>query len=75
MIGNPARQKGWMSRHGHRLKNPNDKGVMVCPEARLRYLESPAGTLKCLDLNEEMPLPANLSAGAAKYGEVKKWAC
>lgn len=37
MLGNPARQKGWMSRHGHPLKDPDDKGIMVCPESGLRY--------------------------------------
>ncbi len=36
MLGNPARQHGWMSRHGHRLKNPAD-GILVCPESGYRY--------------------------------------
>src|SRR5262249_14387443 len=31
MVGVPARQKGWMSRHGHTLRAERD-GVMVCPE-------------------------------------------
>ncbi|MBI3411953.1 MAG: N-acetyltransferase, partial [Planctomycetes bacterium] len=31
MIGMPARQMGWMSRHGYRLGNPDADGVMVCP--------------------------------------------
>ena len=37
MMGNPARQKGWMSRHGHILKHPGKEGVMVCPESGFRY--------------------------------------
>jgi UDP-2-acetamido-3-amino-2,3-dideoxy-glucuronate N-acetyltransferase len=37
MMGNPARQKGWMSRHGHILKNPDKDGILVCPESGLRY--------------------------------------
>ena len=32
VIGNPARQAGWMSRHGHRLGSPDPNGVMRCPE-------------------------------------------
>lgn len=42
MMGNPARQKGWMSRHGHRLLNPDRDGILVCPESRFRYrLQAP----------------------------------
>jgi UDP-2-acetamido-3-amino-2,3-dideoxy-glucuronate N-acetyltransferase len=37
MVGNPARQKGWMSRHGHVLKASGSYGVMVCPESGFRY--------------------------------------
>jgi UDP-2-acetamido-3-amino-2,3-dideoxy-glucuronate N-acetyltransferase len=37
MLGVPAKQKGWMSRHGHVLKNPDTEGVMICPESGLRY--------------------------------------
>src|SRR5512137_1907069 len=37
MVGSPARQKGWMSRHGHMLKNPDKDGILVCPESGLRY--------------------------------------
>ena len=39
MLGVPAKQKGWMSRHGHVLKNPDSEGVMICPESKLRYQE------------------------------------
>ena len=35
--GNPARPQGWMSRHGHRLSDPDAEGVMRCPESGLRY--------------------------------------
>jgi len=41
MLGVPAKQKGWMSRHGHVLKNPDSDGIMVCPESGLRYQERP----------------------------------
>jgi len=36
VIGNPARQTGWMSEYGHRLKF-DDKGYAVCPESNERY--------------------------------------
>lgn len=70
MVGNPARKKGWMSRHGHRLDNPDAEGIMVCPESGLRYqLED--NELKCLDLDEEAQLPDNLAQGEKKYKEFK----
>lgn len=71
MVGVPARQKGWMSRHGHPLTNPDDDGVMVCPESGLRYQEVEPGRLRCLDLDEEAPLPDNLAVGKVVYDEVK----
>jgi UDP-2-acetamido-3-amino-2,3-dideoxy-glucuronate N-acetyltransferase len=36
VIGNPARQTGWMSEYGHKLKF-DDKGYAVCPESSERY--------------------------------------
>lgn len=72
MIGVPARQKGWMSRHGHILKNPDATGIMVCPESNLRYQEVEAGVLRCLDLDEEAPLPSELAVGAVIYDALKK---
>jgi UDP-2-acetamido-3-amino-2,3-dideoxy-glucuronate N-acetyltransferase len=35
-IGNPARQNGFMSEYGHRLKF-NDEGIAVCPESHEHY--------------------------------------
>lgn len=35
-VGNPARQIGWMSEYGHRLKF-DKKGVAVCPESKEKY--------------------------------------
>jgi UDP-2-acetamido-3-amino-2,3-dideoxy-glucuronate N-acetyltransferase len=69
MVGVPARQKGWMSRHGHLLK-ANEKGEMICPESGYHY-ESNDGILRCLDLTEEAPLPAHLSQGSKMYDEFK----
>jgi UDP-2-acetamido-3-amino-2,3-dideoxy-glucuronate N-acetyltransferase len=70
-IGNPARQAGWMSRHGHRLDPADSSGVMRCPESGYRYRETDSGTLKCLDLDEEAPLPAELSKGTKSYRDLK----
>jgi UDP-2-acetamido-3-amino-2,3-dideoxy-glucuronate N-acetyltransferase len=71
MIGNPARQKGWMSRHGHVLKDLDADGVMACPESGLRYREIEPGMLRCLDLDEEAALPESLRRGVRGYDEFK----
>ncbi len=67
MVGVPARQRGWMSRHGHRLKDADGSGVLVCPESGYRYREVEPGVLRCLDLDEEAPLPAELATGSKTY--------
>ncbi len=36
VIGNPARQKGWMSEYGHKLEF-DSKGEAVCPESKEQY--------------------------------------
>jgi UDP-2-acetamido-3-amino-2,3-dideoxy-glucuronate N-acetyltransferase len=36
VIGNPAKQIGWMSEFGHRLKF-DEKGIAVCPESNDKY--------------------------------------
>ncbi len=71
MMGVPAKQRGWMSRHGHRLKNPDADGVMTCPESGYRYKEIEPGVLRCLDLDEEASLPEALSKGEKTYDEFK----
>ena len=71
MVGNPARQVGWMSRHGHRLLNPDSDGVMRCPESGLRYREVRTGELRCLDLDEASPLPRELTVGLRTHDEFK----
>lgn len=37
VVGNPARQVGWMSEFGHRL-HFNEEGLATCPESREQYL-------------------------------------
>jgi UDP-2-acetamido-3-amino-2,3-dideoxy-glucuronate N-acetyltransferase len=69
--GNPARQAGWMSRHGQLLTGGKD-GILHCPESGLRYqLDSKRG-LRCLDLDEEAPLPARLALGKTPYAKFKQ---
>lgn len=72
MVGVPAQHVGWMSRHGAKLPSPNDEGIMVCPESKLRYKEVTKGVLRCLDLNEEAPLPADMAVGKVTYAELKQ---
>jgi UDP-2-acetamido-3-amino-2,3-dideoxy-glucuronate N-acetyltransferase len=36
VIGNPARQSGWMSEYGHPLKF-NSIGIAICPESKQEY--------------------------------------
>ena len=58
MLGVPAVQKGWMSRHGHRLVERNAAGQWLCPESGWRYAETMPGMLRCLDWPEARALPA-----------------
>ena len=70
ILGNPAKQKGWMSRHGHPLSKKDSDGNFICPESGFRYkLENE--TLLCLDLDEEESLPKELASGEKSYDEFK----
>ncbi len=59
MLGVPARRVGWMGRHGFRLQASDDgePGLYLCPETGWRYREDKQ-TLRCLELDEESPLPS-----------------
>jgi UDP-2-acetamido-3-amino-2,3-dideoxy-glucuronate N-acetyltransferase len=72
VVGNPGRRVGWMSRHGHRLESPDADGIMRCPETGYRYKETAPEVLRCLDLDEEAPLPAELKVGTKSYRELKE---
>jgi UDP-2-acetamido-3-amino-2,3-dideoxy-glucuronate N-acetyltransferase len=37
VVGNPARQIGWVSEYGHRL-NFDENGIAICPESGQKYL-------------------------------------
>lgn len=70
VMGVPARQHGWMSRHGHILKKSNPVGNLICPESGFEY-EEKDGQLKCLSLDEEAPLPEDLTTGSLYYDDLK----
>jgi UDP-2-acetamido-3-amino-2,3-dideoxy-glucuronate N-acetyltransferase len=72
MMGVPAKQKGWMSRHGHILRDPDNEGIMICPESKLRYKFNQINVLRCLDLDESSPLPVQLNFGSQPYEHFKK---
>jgi UDP-2-acetamido-3-amino-2,3-dideoxy-glucuronate N-acetyltransferase len=57
MLGVPARQRGWMGRHGYRLKpHPERKGFYSCPETQWSYQLTSDGVMRCLDWPEDKPL-------------------
>lgn len=58
MGGVPARQLGWMSRHGYPLGPVNVEGVRVCPGSGWRYKEVSPNVLRCVDRDEDDPLEA-----------------
>lgn len=71
IIGNPGRQKGWMSRHGHVLRRCDEEGVYLCPESGLRYKMVSEEILICLDIEENDELPASMRNGHTIYGSYK----
>ena len=71
VMGVPARQTAWVSRHGHVLaKVGAPDGIYSCPESGLRY-ELKEGALRCLDLDEDAELPESMRQGVKTYGELK----
>lgn len=72
MTGVPAMQIGWMSRHGIRLPEADVDGIMICPESGYRYKEIEPGVVRCLDLDEDSPLPPDKAIGQVSYDQFKK---
>ena len=64
VLGVPAKQAGWTSRHGHPLKFVDS--IAVCPESNLKYQLSGSG-VSCLDLDEDLPLPPEINHGKKPY--------
>ncbi len=73
MLGVPAVQRGWMSRHGQPLHFDN-AGEAICPESELRYRLS-NNKVFCLDLREEAPLREELATGTVSYADLKRKQC
>ena len=57
MAGVPARRKGWMSRHGYRLRE-QPEGHWQDPETGWTYRFNAQGELRCDNLSEDLPLPS-----------------
>ena len=69
VLGNPGKLSGYMSRHGHKLQF-DDSNHAICPESKFVY-EKVDDQVHCLDLNEDEPLPADLSIGSQDYDSFK----
>ena len=69
VVGVPGRQRGFVTRHGHPI-DPKPGETVECPETRLRYALNDAGELRCLDVDEDAPLPEELQAGITVYREL-----
>jgi UDP-2-acetamido-3-amino-2,3-dideoxy-glucuronate N-acetyltransferase len=57
ILGVPGVQKGWMSRHGFKLKPTSQADIWVCSSSGWRYQERQPGEMRCLDWPEDKPLP------------------
>ena len=68
--GMPARQVGWMSRHGHQLKM-NENGMAQCSESGLVYKLLESGVLRCETVSENSALPEKMSIGKKTYRDFK----
>jgi UDP-2-acetamido-3-amino-2,3-dideoxy-glucuronate N-acetyltransferase len=73
VLGNPGKLKGYMSRHGHLLCFDNNQEAK-CLESNYRYKKDNE-LVRCLDLEEEQPLPAKYSTGLKSYNYFKKNKC
>lgn len=69
VLGNPGKLSGFMSRHGHKL-HFDDTNQAICPESNYRY-ERVGDEVRCLDLDEDKPLPEELSVGSETYDSFK----
>ena len=69
VLGNPSKQVGFMSRHGHKLKFDHSN-FAICPESKYRY-EIARKEVRCLDLDEDKPLPDKFSIGLRSYDDFK----
>jgi UDP-2-acetamido-3-amino-2,3-dideoxy-glucuronate N-acetyltransferase len=71
VMGVPAKQVGWISRHGIPLPEPDADGIMICPESGYCYKEVDLGVVRCVDLDEEASLPPEKAIGVVLYRDLK----
>jgi UDP-2-acetamido-3-amino-2,3-dideoxy-glucuronate N-acetyltransferase len=71
VMGIPARQVAWISRHGIPLPASDGDGIMICPESGYRYEEVEPGIVRCIDLDEEASLPPDKAVGEVLYCDLK----
>ena len=69
VLGNPGKLAGFMSRHGHKLYF-GETNQAICPESNYRYQRA-GEKIRCLDLDEDKPLPDEFSVGTKSYNEFK----
>lgn len=72
MKGTPAKQTGWMSRHGHLLNFVNNKSI--CPESALAYEISTVdgkSVVQCISIDESDMLPSDKRTGTVGYRDLK----
>ena len=70
VVGNPAKKKGFMSRHGHKLTF-DDANQAICPESAFVYKRA-GEVVHCLSLDEEASLPDELARGIQSYKSFKQ---
>ncbi len=71
VVGVPAKQVGWISRHGISLPEPDADGIMICPESGYCYKEVDLGVVRCVDLDEDASLPQEKAIGVVLYHDLK----
>ena len=69
VLGSPGKLSGYMSRHGHKLSF-EDSNQAICRESNYHY-EKFGEEVRCLDLDEDKPLPDELSVGSKSYDDFK----
>jgi len=70
VMGVPGKVVGYMSRLGYRLGEPDKDGIRKDPISSYRYREE-RGVMRCLDLDEESPLPATETQGTVTWEEAR----
>lgn len=70
IVGVPGRQRGWISRHGIPLPDPDGAGRTTCPESGLTY-ELRDGVMRCVDVGEDETLAEDQREGNVAYREVR----